>query len=41
MSTHLCGYYDQFGFISLSENPLELFLPIAALQQAYESIVQK
>ena len=34
------GYYEQFGFISLPENSLELFLPIATLQQAYESIVQ-
>ena len=35
------GYFEQFGFIPLPENPLELFLPIATLQQAYESIVQK
>jgi len=35
------GYYEQFGFIPLPENPLELFLPIATLQRAYESIVQK
>ena len=35
------GYYEQFGFIPLPDNPLELFLPIATLQQAYESIVQK
>lgn len=35
------GYYEQFGFISLPENPLELFLPIATLEQAYESIMQK
>ena len=35
------GYYEQFGFIPLPDNPLELFLPIATLQRAYESIVQK
>jgi ribosomal protein S18 acetylase RimI-like enzyme len=35
------GYYEQFGFITLPENPLELFLPLATFQQAYESIAQK
>ncbi len=35
------AYYEQFGFISLPDNPLELFLPIATLRHAYESIVQK
>ena len=35
------GYYQQFGFISFPDNPLELFLPIATLQRAYESILQK
>jgi len=35
------GYYKKFGFISLPDNPLELFLPIATLQQAYESIMLK
>ncbi|MEX1326966.1 MAG: hypothetical protein AB1Z29_09210 [Desulfobacterales bacterium] len=34
-------YYKQFGFISLPDDPLELFLPIATLQQAYELILQK
>ena len=34
-------YYEKFGFISLPDNPLELFLPIATLQQAYDSIVLK
>ena len=34
-------YYTQFGFIPLPDNPLELFLPIATLQQAYESLVHK
>ena len=34
-------YYEQFGFIPLPDNALELFLPIATLQQAYESIAQK
>lgn len=35
------NYYEQFGFISLPDDPLELFLPIATLQQAYDSIVLK
>ena len=35
------GYYEQFGFIPLPDNPLELFLPIATLWQAYKSILQK
>ncbi len=34
-------YYEQFGFIPLPDNPLELFLPIATLQQAYESILDQ
>jgi len=32
-------FYTQFGFIPLPDDPLELFLPIATLQQAYESIL--
>ena len=32
-------YYEQFGFIPLPDNPLDFFLPIATLQQAYESIL--
>lgn len=28
------GYYRQFGFIPLPDNPLELFLPIATLRKA-------
>ena len=35
------AYYEQFGFISLPDNPLELFLPIATLQQAYKVISEK
>ena len=35
------SYYEQFGFIPLPDNPLELFLPVATLHQAYESILQK
>lgn len=35
------GYYEKFGLISLPDNPLELFLPIATLQKAYESIMLK
>jgi len=34
-------YYEQFGFIPLPDNPLELFLPIATLQQAYQSILDQ
>jgi hypothetical protein len=33
------GYYEQFGFISLPDEPLELFFPNATLQKAYASIV--
>lgn len=29
-------FYEQFGFIPLSDNPLELFLPLATLQNVYE-----
>jgi GNAT superfamily N-acetyltransferase len=32
-------YYEQFGFIPLPDDPLELFLPIATLHQVYESIL--
>ena len=28
-------FYQQFGFISLPDNPLELFLPLETLRQAY------
>ena len=35
------GYYEPFGFISLPDNPLELFLPIATLRQAYGPLEQK
>ena len=28
-------YYKQFGFIPLPDNPLELFLPIATISQAF------
>jgi hypothetical protein len=34
-------YYEQFGFIPLPHNPLELFLPIATLRQAYGSILNR
>ena len=29
------AYYEQFGFIPLPDNPLELFLPISTLYKAY------
>jgi len=32
------AYYEQFGFIPLPYNPLELFLPLDTLRQAYETI---
>jgi len=32
------AYYEQFGFIPLPDNPLELFLPLDTLRQAYETI---
>jgi len=28
-------YYEQFGFISFREQPLEMFLPLATLRQAF------
>ncbi len=34
-------YYDQFGFMVLPDNPLQLFLPLTRLQQAYELILQR
>lgn len=34
-------YYEQYGFIPLPDHPLELFLPIATLLQAYESILNQ
>ena len=30
------AFYKQFGFIELPDTPLELFLPIATLRQAFE-----
>jgi hypothetical protein len=39
MSLEAKGYYEQFGFIPLPDKPLELFLPIATLQKAYDSIL--
>lgn len=32
-------YYGQFGFISFRERPLEMFLPLATLRQAIESVI--
>ncbi len=32
-------YYEQFGFISLPENSLQLFMPLQKLQQIYEMIL--
>jgi len=29
-------FYEQFGFIPLPDNPLELFLPLAVLRKAYQ-----
>jgi GNAT superfamily N-acetyltransferase len=29
------AYYEQFGFITLPDNPLELFIPLETLRQAY------
>jgi hypothetical protein len=29
------NYYQQFGFIPLPDNPLELFLPLATIRQAF------
>lgn len=30
-------YYQQFGFIPLPDNPLELFLPLATIRQAFKT----
>lgn len=30
-------YYKQFGFIPLPDNPLELFLPLATIRQAFRA----
>ena len=30
-------YYRQFGFIPLPDNPLELFLPLATIRQAFKT----
>lgn len=32
------AYYEQFGFIPLPDNPLELFLPLGTLRQAYDTV---
>jgi len=32
-------YYEQFGFIPLPENRLQLFLPLTKIQQAYEMVL--
>ena len=32
------AYYGQFGFIPLPDSPLELFLPLATLRNAYDTI---
>lgn len=34
-------YYEQFGFMPLPDNMLQLFLPLTNLQQAYEMISGK
>ena len=33
-------FYESFGFMPLPDNPLELFLPLATLQQAFEKAGQ-
>jgi GNAT superfamily N-acetyltransferase len=32
-------YYEQFGFISFRNRPLEMFLPLATLRQAVQSVL--
>ncbi len=32
-------FYQKFGFISLPDHPLELFLPFATLQMMYEKVI--
>ncbi|MEC4685770.1 MAG: GNAT family N-acetyltransferase [Nitrospirota bacterium] len=33
------AYYEQFGFIPLPDRPLELFLPLATLRKAYDTVL--
>ena len=35
------AYYEQFGFIPLPDNPLELFLPLATLRNAYNTTISR
>lgn len=34
-------YYDQFGFVPMPSNDLQLFLPLTKLQQAYGTVLGK
>jgi hypothetical protein len=34
-------YYQKFGFISLPDHPLELFLPFATLKKMYEIAISR
>ena len=34
-------YYEQFGFIPLPDNPLELFLPLATLRNAHNTTISR
>jgi len=33
----LKNYYLQYGFLELPDNPLELFLPMATIREAFEA----
>jgi len=32
------AYYEQFGFIPLPDNPLQLFLPVQTIREALERL---
>lgn len=32
------AFYEQFGFVSLPDNPLELFLPLTTIKKAYAMV---
>jgi hypothetical protein len=34
-------YYQKFGFVSLPDHPLQLFLPFATLQKMYEIAISR
>lgn len=33
------SYYEQFGFMPMPDNKLQLFLPLTKLQKAYDTVL--